>query len=135
MDFPPWNSLSLYHWSSILSMYNVSIAGGRVTILPTIKLSHAVSPQLAKQISNPNDVQHFQWQSLATAALDPLDFSGWDFAVTSYKSYRVFYLIMLPFIFRYGGTVEIRRTRIQYGRAFCTIESNGDISGRSAVSY
>lgn len=76
MDFPPWNSLSLYHWSSILSMYNVSIAGGRVTILPTIKLSHAMNPQLVKQISNPNDVQHFQWQSLATAALDPLDFSG-----------------------------------------------------------
>lgn len=76
VDFPPWNSLSLYHWSSILSMYNVSIAGGRVTILPTIKLSHAVSPQVARQINNPNDVQHFQWQILATAALDPLDFSG-----------------------------------------------------------
>lgn len=76
VNFPPWNSLSLYHWSSILSMYNISIAGGRVTILPTIKLSYAVSPQLAKRISNPNDVQHFQWHSLATAALDPLDFSG-----------------------------------------------------------
>ncbi|KYM91676.1 Sterol regulatory element-binding protein cleavage-activating protein [Atta colombica] len=88
MDFPPWNSLSLYHWSSILSMYNVSIAGGRVTILPTIKLSYAVSPQLAKQISNPNDVQHFQWQSLATAALDPLDFS--DMEVPSRSEGRVF---------------------------------------------
>ncbi|KYQ48506.1 Sterol regulatory element-binding protein cleavage-activating protein [Trachymyrmex zeteki] len=88
MDFPPWNSLSLYHWSSILSMYNVSVAGGRVTILPTIKLAHAVSPQLAKQISNPNDVQHFQWQSLATAALDPLDFS--DMEVPSRSEGRVF---------------------------------------------
>lgn len=57
-------------------MYNVSIAGGRVTILPTIKLSYAMNPQFVKQISNPNDAQHFQWQSLATAALDPLDFSG-----------------------------------------------------------
>lgn len=76
VNFPPWNSLSLYHWSSILAMYNVSIAGGRVTILPTIKLSYAMNPQFVKQISNPNDVQHFQWQSLATAALDPLDFSG-----------------------------------------------------------
>lgn len=76
VDFPPWNRLSLYHWSSILSMYNISAAGGRITVLPTVKLSHAVSPQLAKQISNPSDVQHFQWQSLATAALDPLDFSG-----------------------------------------------------------
>ncbi|XP_015430485.1 PREDICTED: sterol regulatory element-binding protein cleavage-activating protein [Dufourea novaeangliae] len=75
VDFPPWNRLSLYHWSSVLSMYNISAAGGRITILPTIKLSHSVSPQLVKQISNPNDVQHFQWHSLATAALDPLDFS------------------------------------------------------------
>ncbi|XP_017876182.1 sterol regulatory element-binding protein cleavage-activating protein [Ceratina calcarata] len=78
VDFPPWNRLSLYHWSSILSMYNISAAGERVTILPTVKLSHAVSPQLVKQISNPNDVQHFQWQSLATAALDPLDFSDME---------------------------------------------------------
>lgn len=76
VNFPPWNRLSPYHWSSILAMYNVSIAGGRVTILPTIKLSYAVNPQFVKQISNPNDAQHFQWQSLATAALDPLDFSG-----------------------------------------------------------
>lgn len=76
VDFPPWNRLSLYHWSSIVSMYNISVAGEQVTILPTIKLSHAVSPQLVRQISNPNDVQQFQWQSFATAALDPLDFSG-----------------------------------------------------------
>ncbi|XP_076652872.1 SREBP cleavage activating protein [Halictus rubicundus] len=78
VDFPPWNRLSLYHWSSVLSMYNISAAGGRITILPTVKLSHAVSPQLVKQISNPNDVQHFQWHSLATAALDPLDFSDME---------------------------------------------------------
>lgn len=76
MEFPPWNRLSLYHWSSILSMYNISAAGGRIIILPAVKLSHAISTQLVKQISNPNDVQHFQWQSFATAALDPLDFLG-----------------------------------------------------------
>lgn len=94
-------------------MYNVSIAGGRVTILPTIKLSHAVSPQLAKQISNPNDIQHFQWQSLATAALDPLDFSGLDLSLESYRKLaRIFNLFMLPLIFRHGGTVEIGRTRV-----------------------
>lgn len=76
VDFPPWNRLSLYHWSSILTMYNISVAGEHITILPAIKLSHAVGPQLVRQISNPNDVQLFQWQSFATAALDPLDFSG-----------------------------------------------------------
>lgn len=52
------------------------MAGKQMIILPTIKLSYAISPQIAKQISNPNDIQQFQWQSLATAALDPLDFSG-----------------------------------------------------------
>lgn len=70
-------------------MYNISAAGGRITILPAVKISHAVSPQLAKQISNPNDVQHFQWQSLATAALDPLDFSGMKFEYTI--NYRFVY--------------------------------------------
>ncbi|XP_076397627.1 SREBP cleavage activating protein isoform X2 [Megachile rotundata] len=83
VDFPPWNRLSLYHWSSVLSMYNISAAGGRITILPAVKISHAVSPQLVKQISNPNDVQHFQWQSLATAALDPLDFSDMELPTRS----------------------------------------------------
>ncbi|XP_043261017.1 sterol regulatory element-binding protein cleavage-activating protein [Colletes gigas] len=83
VDFPSWNRLSLYHWSSILSMYNISAAGGRITILPTMKFSHAVSPQLVKQISNPNDVQHFQWHSLATAALDPLDFSDMELPTRS----------------------------------------------------
>lgn len=76
MDFPPWKRLSLYHWSSILAAYNISIAGEQITILPTIKLSHAVNLQTAKQLSNPNDVQQFQWPSFASAAFDPLDFSG-----------------------------------------------------------
>ncbi|KAI4480537.1 hypothetical protein M0804_010090 [Polistes exclamans] len=83
VDFPPWNRLSLYHWSSIISMYNMSISGEQITILPTIKLSHAVSPQLVRQISNPNDVQQFQWQSFATAALDPLDFSDMEIPTRS----------------------------------------------------
>ncbi|KAI4501299.1 hypothetical protein M0802_003672 [Mischocyttarus mexicanus] len=83
VDFPPWNRLSLYHWSSIISMYNMSVSGEQITILPTIKLSHAVSPQLVRQISNPNDVQQFQWQSFATAALDPLDFSDMEIPTRS----------------------------------------------------
>ncbi|XP_066601673.1 sterol regulatory element-binding protein cleavage-activating protein isoform X2 [Prorops nasuta] len=83
VDFPPWNRLSLYHWSSILSIYNISVAGERIIILPTIKLSHAVSPLLVKQISNPKDIQQFQWQSFATAALDPLDFSDMEIPTRS----------------------------------------------------
>lgn len=96
-------------------MYNVSIAGGRVTILPTIKLSHAVSPQVARQINNPNDVQHFQWQILATAALDPLDFSG--LLIEICQKLFVRYISLIPtftpiLIFRYGGAVQIRGSSI-----------------------
>ncbi|XP_012288280.1 sterol regulatory element-binding protein cleavage-activating protein [Orussus abietinus] len=88
VDFPPWNRLSLYHWSSILSMYNISLAGEQITVLPTIKVSCGVSPAIVRQISNPNDVQHFQWQSFATAALDPLDFS--DMEIPTLSESRVF---------------------------------------------
>ncbi|KAL7307009.1 hypothetical protein TKK_0000758 [Trichogramma kaykai] len=83
VDFPPWNRLSLYHWSTVLSAYNFSTAGEQVIILPTIKLAHAVRPQDVVMISNPNDVQQFHWQSLASAALDPLDFSDMEVPIRS----------------------------------------------------
>lgn len=92
VDFPPWNRLSLYHWSSILAMYNISIAGERITVLPTIKIAHTVNPEVARQLSNPDDIQQFQWQSLATAALDPLDFSG---------LYLFIYIYLLKYLFIY----------------------------------
>uniref|UniRef100_T1PFA8 WD domain protein n=1 Tax=Musca domestica TaxID=7370 RepID=T1PFA8_MUSDO len=68
--------LSNFHWSTIMKQYNVSLRGRYVTILPTIKLSHAISPEKAVRGRNPNEkvVQNFQWKALA-AALDPLDFS------------------------------------------------------------
>ncbi|XP_073814075.1 SREBP cleavage activating protein [Musca autumnalis] len=68
--------LSNFHWSTIMKQYNVSLRGRYVTILPTIKLSHAISPDKAVRGRNPHEkvVQNFQWKALA-AALDPLDFS------------------------------------------------------------
>ena len=59
-----------------MKQYNVSLRGHYVTILPTIKLSHAISPDKAANVRNPNEkvVQNFQWKALA-AALDPLDFN------------------------------------------------------------
>ncbi|KAJ4442079.1 hypothetical protein ANN_11945 [Periplaneta americana] len=74
--FDPWRRLSHYHWPAILSLYNISLAGRYISILPPIRLSHTVSSELAHALRNPNEkaAQHFQWQALA-AALDPLDFS------------------------------------------------------------
>jgi hypothetical protein len=77
MGCDPWRRLSHYHWPAILSLYNISLSGHYISILPPIRLSHIVSSEHAHALRNPNEkvVQHFQWHALA-AALDPLDFSG-----------------------------------------------------------
>nr|CAD7427831.1 unnamed protein product [Timema monikensis] len=70
-----WHNLSPYHWPSILSLYNISLAGQYISILPCMRISHVVTPDQARHLRNPEEkAQHFEWQSLA-AALDPLDFS------------------------------------------------------------
>ncbi|XP_055621580.1 sterol regulatory element-binding protein cleavage-activating protein isoform X2 [Toxorhynchites rutilus septentrionalis] len=78
-DYETVYQLSNFHWSSILKQYNVSLSGRYVTVLPSIKLSHAVSPQAALTLRNPEEKapHHFQWKALA-AALDPLDLSDAD---------------------------------------------------------
>jgi hypothetical protein len=77
VGYEPWRRLSHYHWPAILSLYNISVSGHYISILPPIRLSHTVSSEEARSLRNPNEkaMQHFQWQALA-AALDPLDFSG-----------------------------------------------------------
>ncbi|KAK6639923.1 hypothetical protein RUM43_008200 [Polyplax serrata] len=75
--------LSLYHWPVMMSLYNISLTGKFVTILPSIRLSHTVSPETATTMRNPNDkMADFQWKSLAVA-LDPLDFSTSDVSKSS----------------------------------------------------
>uniref|UniRef100_A0A182SA56 Sterol regulatory element-binding protein cleavage-activating protein n=1 Tax=Anopheles maculatus TaxID=74869 RepID=A0A182SA56_9DIPT len=78
-DYETVYQLSNFHWSSILKQYNVSLSGRYVTVLPAIKLSHAVNPQTAIQLRNADEKapHHFQWKALAVA-LDPLDFSDAD---------------------------------------------------------
>ncbi|XP_039502417.1 sterol regulatory element-binding protein cleavage-activating protein [Drosophila santomea] len=71
--------LSNFHWSTIMKQYNISLSGHYVTLLPTIRLSHAIAPELATLLRNPQEQlqQNFQWKALA-AALDPLDFNDDD---------------------------------------------------------
>ncbi|KXJ69369.1 hypothetical protein RP20_CCG027398 [Aedes albopictus] len=78
-DYETVYHLSNFHWSSILKQYNISLSGRYVTVLPSIKLSHAVNPQVALKLRNPeeNTPHHFQWKALA-AALDPLDLNDVD---------------------------------------------------------
>lgn len=71
--------LSNFHWSSILKQYNISMSGKYVTILPSIRLSHAVSADEAIHLRNADEkpTLHFQWKALAIA-LDPIDFADID---------------------------------------------------------
>lgn len=76
-DFAPWMKLSIQHWPSILRKYNISLSGRSVAILPTIHVSHIITPEQAVLIRNPEEKYNgkFQWHTLA-AALDPIDFGG-----------------------------------------------------------
>ncbi|XP_065077845.1 sterol regulatory element-binding protein cleavage-activating protein [Ochlerotatus camptorhynchus] len=78
-DYETVYHLSNFHWSSILKQYNISLSGRYVTVLPSIKLSHAVNPQVALKLRNSEEKapHHFQWKALA-AALDPLDLNDVD---------------------------------------------------------
>lgn len=71
--------LSNFHWSSILKQYNISVSGKYVTILPTIRISHAVTPDEAIYLRNIDEKPklHFQWKALAIA-LDPIDFADME---------------------------------------------------------
>lgn len=76
-DFAPWMKLSIQHWPSILRKYNISLSGRSVAVLPTIHISHIITPEQAALIRNPEEKYNakFQWHTLA-AALDPIDFGG-----------------------------------------------------------
>lgn len=80
-DYMTWKKLSPRHWFTILRKYNISLSGKVIAILPSLKLSHVVSPEQAVLIRNPDEKygDRFQWHALA-AALDPIDFSGNTFS-------------------------------------------------------
>lgn len=81
-DFAPWMKLSIQHWPSILRKYNISLSGRSIAVLPTIHVSHIITPEQAVLIRNPEEKysSKFQWHTLA-AALDPIDFGGKYFSV------------------------------------------------------
>lgn len=78
-DYPLYLKISPDHWASILKKYNISLSGKTVAVLPSIRLSHLISPEQAVLLRNPDEKYgDFQWQALAVA-LDPIDFNGDDF--------------------------------------------------------
>ncbi|XP_077302118.1 SREBP cleavage activating protein isoform X2 [Arctopsyche grandis] len=82
MTYPqPWLRLSEFHWSSILSQYNVSCAGRYLAVLPPILIKHRVSPERAIAARNPAEKDSIapssRWRALV-AALDPLDLTDFE---------------------------------------------------------
>lgn len=73
------NKLSSFHWAGIFKRYNISMIGRYVTILPSIKISHVVSAEVALKIRNPDEIipSSSKWNALASA-LDPLDLNDAD---------------------------------------------------------
>lgn len=71
--------LSNFHYSSILRQYNISMSGKYVTVLPSIRLSHAINADEAIGLRNADEkpTMHFQWKALAIA-LDPIDFADME---------------------------------------------------------
>lgn len=79
-DYETRDALSPFHWSAILKRYNVSLTAKYISILPSIRVAHLLSPADVLKLRNPNEKSqrhNFQWKALA-AALDPIDFSDVD---------------------------------------------------------
>lgn len=79
-DYETRDAVSPFHWSSVLKRYNISLTAKYISILPSIRVTHLVTPAEVVKLRNPHEqVQrpNFQWKALA-AALDPIDFSDVD---------------------------------------------------------
>lgn len=83
-NFEFWRRLSHRHWPDLLAMYNYSLAGNCIAILPPIRLSVPVQPDRLQEVRNKADADYLsrsRWKSLASAldSLDVLDGEDSDF--------------------------------------------------------
>lgn len=70
-----WRRLSHRHWPDLLEIYNISLAGKCIAMLPPIRLSISVHPDRLAEVRNSRDGEYLtrsRWKSLASA-LDSLD--------------------------------------------------------------
>lgn len=79
-----WRRLSYRHWPDLLAIYNFSLAGSCIALLPPIRLSIPVHPDRLVNVRNSRDGEYLsrsRWKSLATAldSLDVLDGEDSDF--------------------------------------------------------
>lgn len=83
-----WRRLSYRHWPDLLDIYNISLAGKCIAMLPPIRLSIPVRPERLAEVRNSRDGEYLsrsRWKSLASAldSLDVLDGDDSDFGSSS----------------------------------------------------
>ncbi len=54
-DRDSWKRLPHTHWPALFALYNVSVSGGYVSILPPVHLSVAIAPDAARQLRHPRE--------------------------------------------------------------------------------
>jgi len=73
-----WRRLSQFHWPVLLGVYNVSLSGKYISVLPPICITIPVDPNVAVALRHPHEheqAKRFNWQALANA-FEPIDFVG-----------------------------------------------------------
>nr|CAH0100202.1 unnamed protein product [Daphnia galeata] len=82
-----WRRLSYRHWPDLLDIYNISLAGKCIAMLPPIRISIPVNPERVSEVRNSRDNEYLarlRWKSLASAldTLDVLDGDDSDFGLS-----------------------------------------------------
>ena len=54
-DYNPWKRLPYTHWPMLFGLYNMTLYGQYITILPPIHLSMTISPESAKSLRHPKE--------------------------------------------------------------------------------
>ena len=54
-EYNPWKRLPYTHWPMLFGLYNMTLYGQYITILPPIHLSMTISPESAKSLRHPKE--------------------------------------------------------------------------------
>ena len=55
-DQVAWQRLPFSHWPMLFGLYNMSLYGQHITILPPIRLSMTISPEVAISLRHPTEL-------------------------------------------------------------------------------
>jgi len=56
-DYAPWQRLPYTHWPMLFGLYNMSLYGQYITLLPPIQLAMTISPESAVSLRHPREVE------------------------------------------------------------------------------